>query len=62
MVNKFSEQFKDLINTDVPRKTLPNNYALAPIDFEYAKDGFIANYCMEDQYIAGGRLASREGS
>lgn len=46
---KFSEQFQDLINFDVPRKMFSsvenNNFKK---DIKYAEDGFIAKYCMDD--------------
>jgi hypothetical protein len=62
MVTKFSEQFQELINIDVPREMLSSvedrggyifkksKNDLIQTDIKYAEDGFIAKYCMENKY------------
>lgn len=62
MVMKFSEEFQDLIDFDVPRKMLSSvedrggylsekhENDLIQAEIKYAEDGFIAKYCMENKY------------
>ncbi len=48
IVIKFSEQFQELINFDIPREMLSSvKCGHIEDELKYAENGFIEKYCME---------------